>query len=211
MTLLVSAKNLTIGYSKNYPVISGINLDIRTGDRIAVTGGNGSGKTTLIKTISGLLEKISGELFISKKKRVSMVPQIKNVRLHFPVTVKDAILMPEENFFWKNRKFSETEMVLLEKLGLNGLLKKQLKECSGGQIQKTLLARSVISRPSLIILDEPLDALDISSQKTVYSVLEDADIMKDTAVITITHNIYSENMSFYKKIYEASEGLLREK
>ena len=64
MTLLVSAKNLTIGYSKNYPVISGINLDIRTGDRIAVTGGNGSGKTTLIKTISGLLEKISGELFI---------------------------------------------------------------------------------------------------------------------------------------------------
>lgn len=211
MSLLVSAKNLTIGYSKNYPVLSSVNLEIRSNDRIAVTGGNGSGKTTLIKTISGLLEKISGELFIAKKKRVSMVPQIKNVRLHFPVTVKDAVLMPEEIFFWKNRYFSESELSLLEKLGLTGLLKKQLKECSGGQIQKTLLARSIISRPSLIILDEPLDALDISSQKTIYSVLEDRNIMQDTAVITITHNIYSENMGFYKKIYEASEGLLREK
>lgn len=211
MSLLVSAKNLTIGYSKNYPVLSNVNLEIRSNDRIAVTGGNGSGKTTLIKTISGLLEKISGELFIAKKKRVSMVPQIKNVRLHFPVTVRDAVLMPEETFFWRNRKFSESDLSLLEKLGLNEILKKQLRECSGGQIQKTLLARSVISRPSLIILDEPLDALDITSQKTVYSVLEDSSIMNDAAVITITHNIYSENMSFYKRIYEASEGLLKEK
>lgn len=211
MSLLVSAKNLTIGYTRDFPVLSGVNLEIRSGDRIAVTGGNGSGKTTLIKTISGLIEKISGELFIAKKKRVSMVPQIKNVRLHFPVTVKDTVLMPEETFFWRNRKFSEADLLLLEKLGLTSLLKKQLRECSGGQIQKTLLARSIISSPALIILDEPLDALDISSQKTVYSVLEDRGIMKDTAVITITHNIFSENMNFYKKIYEASEGLLREK
>lgn len=118
---------LSVGYRKEFPVVSDIHLHIYSGKTYALVGGNGAGKTTLFRTLTDLLPPLSGSISFSKEITTSYVPQAKRMSLEFPLRVLDVLLMPKNiglSFFPK-KKFSEEDMALIERTGVSSILKKQ--------------------------------------------------------------------------------------
>lgn len=185
-----------------------------TGDLIALVGANGSGKTTLVRTIAGLLKPLSGVVRIDPDTRISLVPQSKSLRIEFPMTLYQA-LANSKNFginpFKKWIPNSEEEDIL-ERTGVTGILNLLLRECSGGQLQKFLIARSLLSDANLIFLDEPLDALDETSQEDIMKLLIEYSVAKEKGFFIITHHLSKQWLGQYTQVLAIKEkGLTEQK
>jgi ABC-type Mn2+/Zn2+ transport system ATPase subunit len=209
---LFSLENLNVGYSSDSPILKNLNLIVNSNEIIAITGKNGSGKSTLIRTISNLLKPLSGQILTKNHFKVSLVPQLKKINLSYPLSVEEILKLPMEleSYFFKKVKFNEIQLEVLEKLGINSIRNKLLKECSGGQIQKVLLARSLIGSSDLIILDEPLDALDWKARELVFKIFMDKVMNSNVSLLIITHNLDEEWMNHFTKLLVTEDGNLKE-
>ncbi len=209
---LFSLDNLSVGYTLENPILNNINLIVNKSETIAITGKNGSGKSTLVRTISKLQKPLSGKINANKNLNISMVPQLKKINLSYPLSVEDILKLPMEikSNFLKKINFDENQINILDKLGITEIKNKLLKECSGGQIQKVLLARSLIGSSDLIILDEPLDALDWKAREQVFTIFMDKVSRNKVTLIIITHNLEEEWKSHFTKILITEDGSLKE-
>jgi ABC-type Mn2+/Zn2+ transport system ATPase subunit len=209
---LFSLVDLSIGYSKESPILSNINLTVFPKEIIAITGKNGSGKSTLIRTISKLQKPLSGKIISKDHLKISLVPQLKKINLSYPLSVEEILKLPMvlEKPFFQKINFLESQLDILEKLGILSIRKKLLRECSGGQIQKVLLARSLISISDLIILDEPLDALDWKARELVFEILMKMVTISVVSLLIITHNLEKEWMSHFTQLLVTEDGNLKE-
>jgi ABC-type Mn2+/Zn2+ transport system ATPase subunit len=198
-------KNLWVGYRKNLPILEEINMQIGKGEICALLGPNGSGKTTLVRTWVGLLSKIQGEILSIPDLSFSLVPQAKNMNFAFPMTVKDTLLLPKkaERFFSK-ADFTDADKQLVHSSGLDLILNKQLRECSGGQLQKVLIVRSLLSNAKLIFLDEPTDALDPGATDTMFEILE-SKRQEGVSFFIITHNVSTESIARFSRIFKVQK------
>ncbi len=198
MPSVVQARNLHFKYTRT-EVLSGISFDVRPGDYVAVIGPNGGGKTTLLKLILGL-EKGAGEikLFgteISKFKdwqKIGYLAQKSPVsQSRFPISVQEVVLMglcydakhkeaTEENLQEVHRALAQTHVQDLEKCIFSNL--------SVGQQQRVLLARALVSRPQLLILDEPSAALDANSREMFFALLGELNAKHGVTILLITHD-----------------------
>lgn len=206
-----SLQNLSIGYNKKFPILEEVNLSLGAGEIIAVIGSNGSGKTTLIKTITRLIRELKGELNIHTSTKMSLVPQIKELKLGFPLTVEAALQLTSNIKIFgasdtDNEKFANE---ILVRMGIDTYKDILIKECSGGQLQKYLLARSLISDANCIFLDEPLDALDQNSQKEIISLLSELTIRKNLSFFIITHHITEEWLNHFSTVYNIQGRFLQ--
>ncbi len=210
--ILFSLENLNVGYSSDSPILKNINLTVKSKEIIAITGKNGSGKSTLIRTISNLQKPLSGKLQTKNNFKISLVPQLKKINLSYPLSVEEILKLPMElnSVFFKKIKFNDSQLEILDKLGINSILKNLLRECSGGQIQKVLLARSLIGNSDLIILDEPLDALDWKARELVFKIFMDKVNTSSISLLIITHNLEEEWMDHFTKLLVTDEGFLKE-
>jgi ABC-type Mn2+/Zn2+ transport system ATPase subunit len=118
--------------------------------------------------------------------------------------------MELEKPFFQKITFLENQLDILEKLGILSIRKKLLRECSGGQIQKVLLARSLISVSDLIILDEPLDALDWKARELVFEILMKMVTISVVSLLIITHNLEREWMNHFTQLLVTEDGNLKE-
>ncbi|MCX7998209.1 MAG: ATP-binding cassette domain-containing protein, partial [Leptospiraceae bacterium] len=117
-----------------------------------------SGKSTLVRTWTGLIPKLRGTIYIENNLRLSLVPQFKNINFSFPLKVKDVILQPQNSkLFFAKKEFTKEEFEILKTFRIHKILNSMIAECSGGQLQKILICRSLFSEAGLIFLDEPLD------------------------------------------------------
>ena len=209
---LFSLENLNVGYSSDSPILKNLNLTVNTNEIIAITGKNGSGKSTLIRTISNLQKPLSGKIHSKINFKVSLVPQLKKINLTYPLSVEEILKLPMEldNYFFKKVKFDDSQLEILEKLGINFIQNKLLRECSGGQVQKVLLARSLIGNSDLIILDEPLDALDWKARELVFKIFMDKVSVSNVSLLIITHNLEEEWMNHFTKLLVTDDGYLKE-
>jgi ABC-type Mn2+/Zn2+ transport system ATPase subunit len=209
---LFTLENLNVGYSTDSPILKNLNLTVNSNEIIAITGKNGSGKSTLIRTISNLQKPLSGKIFKKIDFKVSLVPQLKKINLSYPLSVEEILKLPMEleNNFLKKVQFDEIQLEILEKLGIYSIQNKLLKECSGGQIQKVLLARSLIGTSDLIILDEPLDALDWKARELVFKIFMDKVLKSNVSLLIITHNLEEEWMNHFTKLLVTEDGNLKE-
>lgn len=175
-----------------------INLTVRRGDFIAIIGPNGGGKTTLLKLMLGLLPPSRGTIrvngFDPGKHRASIgyVPQHVNNNLSFPATALDVVQMGlprgQARFRFNNKKKNrQAAQQALEKLGVSNLAPRKIASLSGGERQRILIARALVSRPELLILDEPTASIDTKGQTEFYELLQ--VLNKEVTIIMVSHDI----------------------
>lgn len=183
----------------NKSVLSGINVQIEEGDACLLSGPNGSGKTTLMRTLLGLLRPVSGSID-STFRRIGYVPQEKTIDRQFPVTIRACLHMSFPGFRYaiqgKLRR-ERTEIVerALELVGLQGKAEQQLASSSGGEIQRTLIARALVRSPDLLVMDEPTSSLDKAGKAEVIAILRRLHKEGMTLLIT-THEAEPEDRLF---------------
>lgn len=208
--MLIEAKGLSVGYSKSNPIVKNIQLSLLTGKSYALTGGNGAGKTTLFKTLIGLLPKLEGDLNINCRDSISYVPQSKKLQLHFPLNVREVLSMPYESLapFSKTVVGSNWWKELIGMAELETILTKQISECSGGQLQKVLIVRALLSESKLVFLDEPMDALDHEARAQFKKILSLYQKQDDRTLFFITHNLNYDWEGGFEEVFEIDQGNL---
>ena len=189
---ILEVKNLTASYDNN-EAIKNVNFVVEKGDYVCLVGENGSGKSTLIKTIVGLHKKDSGEIIknISDDK-IAYVAQNNMKDLDFPATAKEIIMTGVQ----RNMKlpfYTKKDWILFDEvcnlLNINNIINNQIGNLSGGQRQRVMLARAIIRKPELIILDEPCSGLDMNITKDLYEILNALNKEQNITIIMATHDL----------------------
>lgn len=196
MEKLIEIEHINAAYGSKV-VLKDISLSIEKNDFLGIIGPNGGGKTTLLKVILGLLKPASGTIrFFNKEEEVSSLrigylPQMNNIDKKFPISVREVItsgLASQKRLF---RPFTaqQHERVnhVIQQMGLEELPNRPIGELSGGQLQRVLLGRAIVSRPQLLILDEPNSYVDKRFESHFYQLL--TEINKESAVILVSHDI----------------------
>ena len=214
-TPLIEIKNLSAGYDSR-TVLRNVNLTVYDRDFLGIIGPNGGGKTTLIKCILGLLKPTTGEIlyrvttasnnnpafldnsatnsqFSTLNSQFSMgyLPQYNSIDRKFPITVEEVILSGLSSQKSLISRFTATHREkarqVIARMGLEGLEKRAIGALSGGQLQRALLGRAIISDPALVVLDEPSTYIDKRFEARLYELL--AEINHDCAIILVSHDI----------------------
>ena len=187
---LVEIENMYAGYNGTV-VLKAIDLQIFERDFLGIIGPNGGGKTTLIKTILGLLKPLSGNIIFGNeliKGRIGYMPQTHGIDRKFPVVVSEVVesgLISQKKLSRADRKIKTQEMI--RRMDIKNVADKAIGELSGGQLQRTLLARAVINDPELLILDEPNSYVDKRFESRFYELLK--EINQKTAIVLVSHDI----------------------
>jgi len=208
--MLFEVKNLSLGYEKEN-IINNISFSVDDGDFIIVVGKNGAGKSTLIKGILGLIKPKSGEIIFDNslnKKLIGYMPQETKVEQSFPASVFEIVLSGRINkmgfrpFYNKEDKAKANEALKI--LNIYDIKDKSFCDLSGGQRQKTLLARSLCATDKLLILDEPSNNLDNTSREEFYLLLMKLNKELGITIIMISHDADIDKMLGNKllKIYD---------
>lgn len=171
-------------------VFTGVGLAISEGDFVALTGPNGGGKTTLVRMMLGLKKTAGGVLWRRPGLVMGYQPQYQRIDRQFPVTVREIVFsgLHCRKPFW--RPFSAAQRACVDEVlaecGLDGLSGRLVSELSGGQLQRVLYARAVVSSPDLLVLDEPDTYLDAEHREALYGRL--CTFRRHKAVVLVTHN-----------------------
>ncbi len=225
MTPIIEIEHLSAGY-EGKQVLHDVNLTIYQDDYLGIIGPNGGGKTTLMRLILGLMRPTEGSIryFRDGKevKEITMgyLPQYNALDRQFPISVYEVVLSglsKTKGLFCRYTKAQHQQVAAtLEHLQLTDLKDKPIGALSGGQLQRVLLARAIVSKPDAVILDEPNTYIDQRFQKQMYEMLE--QINHDCAIIIVSHDI-AEVLSNVKHIacvnhhlhYHATADMPREK
>ncbi|KAA6334580.1 High-affinity zinc uptake system ATP-binding protein ZnuC [termite gut metagenome] len=207
---LLSIHNLSAAYDRQM-VLHDVNLTVNRHDFLGIVGPNGGGKTTLVRIILGLLKPAEGDIRFYKEGggvkpvRMGYLPQYNQIDRKFPISVQEVILSglgSERSLIGRfTREQRERVRCMISRMELEGLENRTVGELSGGQIQRTLLGRAIISNPQLLILDEPNTYIDKRFETRLYELL--TEINKECAVILISHDVdrlkqYAKRMIYIK-------------
>lgn len=188
--LLVRFDQVTCSYG-DAPVLHHVDLEVGTRDFVGVVGPSGSGKTTLLRALLGAVRPVSGRVVTEPGVRLAYVPQVETVDWNFPVTVAEVVSMsrPGEGHWGRQTGRQRVEVEeLLDRLGLGGLAQRHIRQLSGGQQQRVFLARAMVQRPHLLVLDEPTSGVDVQSRHEVLHVLADLH-HEGVAILLTTHDL----------------------
>lgn len=190
MQPIISIRNLVAGYDGK-PQITDVNLDIFNREFVGITGPNGGGKTTLLKVMTGLLKPMEGTVVRSIGLRIGYLPQYNALDKQFPISVRDAVLSGfngELGVFGKLQAEHYAMLdVTLKRFMLNDLATRPLRALSGGELQRVMMARAIISCPDVIVLDEPHTYIDEAFGNELNNIL--ADELRHSTVIMVSHNL----------------------
>lgn len=183
---MIKIANMNFSYDKSQLLLSDINLHIPKGVYLSIVGENGSCKTTLVKLILGLLTPVSGTIEVDTKK-IAYVPQrVDGFNSDFPISVFE-ILKAHAKALHLN--VSESVNDVLEKVNMEQFRNNLIGNLSGGQQQRIFIARALMGKPDLIILDEPSTGVDFKNQQEIYSILNYINKELKTTIISIEHNM----------------------
>lgn len=174
MDTLITLQNITAGYDDR-PILRDCSLTIASRDFIVLRGKNGGGKTTLLKVLVGLLAPQSGTIQRSDSLTIGYLPQYRSIDRLFPITVEQTVRSGLQTTlrWWQRFKPEHRQRTqeLLRTLRLDHLAHRPIDSLSGGQWQRTLLARALVSSPQLLLLDEPDTHLDTAAKAELYATL----------------------------------------
>jgi zinc transport system ATP-binding protein len=184
---MINAEGLYFSYTGAAPfVLDGVDLAIARGEYVSVVGDNGSGKSTLMRLILKLLKPTRGAVTTSAA-RVGYVPQRGDyTNAGFPLTVWEMLRSYEKILKTGGKRELDA---CLEVVGMSAYRQRLVGGLSGGQSQKTLIARALLGNPELLILDEPSTGIDAPSQSEIYGILRELNREKGITVVSVEHNL----------------------
>lgn len=194
----IALRGVTAGYGPT-AVVHDLDLMITQGELVGLVGPSGSGKTTILRLLMGRADVHGGSIELFGRTpgqgtpaRVGYVPQLGGVDLDFPLTVEQVVLLGDAAASGRRPWFSRQErtaaQAMLSRLGLDGLGRRRLHELSGGQLQRTFLARALLRRCELLLLDEPTSGVDLATRREVLSTVHELHDEGLTVVLT-THDL----------------------
>ena len=193
---LIEIEHLSAGYDGKQ-VLNDINLTVYQDDYLGIIGPNGGGKTTLMRLILRLMKPTEGNIRYYKDgkevKEISMgyLPQYNSLDKQFPISVYEVVLsgLSKTKSLFSRYTQAQHQQVLdtLERMQLMEFKDRHIAALSGGQLQRVLLARAIVSKPDVVILDEPNTYIDRRFQKQMYEMLE--QINKKCAIIIVSHDV----------------------
>lgn len=191
MSPILEVRDLSVCYG-GHTALSNISFDINQGEFVAIMGPNGGGKTTLIRTVLGFLQPCGGSVSLSAE-RIGYVPQSSAVDRRFPITVREVLTTATLGAGLHPRLFpkkadAEKLNACLQQAGLcEHYLDRQVSALSGGEFQRLLLARTLLTNPDLLLLDEPTANVDPLSREQIHYALK--KLTPEKTVVMITHDI----------------------
>ncbi|MBT3189106.1 MAG: metal ABC transporter ATP-binding protein [Anaerolineae bacterium] len=193
---ILHTEKLSMRYENGY-ALKDVSFSLQEGERIAIVGPNGAGKSTLLKIIAGVQKPTSGAIQIFGHAPdghvcIAYVPQRSQVDWTFPVTVADVAMMGRVGHLglFRNPKSHDWDVVhhALDVVKLDHLAKRQIDQLSGGQQQRMFIARALAQEAELMLMDEPMTGLDITSQEDIFRIMDELRA-RDVTVIVSLHDL----------------------
>jgi ABC-type Mn2+/Zn2+ transport system ATPase subunit len=190
--VIVRTAGLRLGYGRRV-VLTHVDFQMRLGEFWFFLGPNGEGKTTLLRAILGILRPQTGQLWVhpelGQRQRIGFVPQRCDINPTLPTTVREFVLLGLVGIDTDRREAAVRLGWALERVGLGGLEGKDYWSLSGGQRQRALVARALVRRPSVLILDEPTNGLDLAAEDAVLRFLAELNHKQRQTLLFVTHNL----------------------
>ena len=196
MNSIIQINGLSAGYDGK-TVLHQVDLAVYEKDFLGIIGPNGGGKTTLIKCILGLHQPSEGSIRFYKNGQeipdmnMGYLPQYNTIDKKFPISVYEVILsgLSKQKSIFRRYGKEQHELVrqMIARMGLEGMEERSIGSLSGGQLQRALLGRALVSNPEVVILDEPNTYIDKRFEAKLYSLLE--EINRERAIILVSHDI----------------------
>lgn len=190
--IVLKTTGLVLAYG-NRIVLDDVNLEVRSAQFCFFLGPNGSGKTTLLRAILGILRPLAGRLWLhpdlARLDQIGFVPQRCNLNPALPTTVREFVLLGLVGTRASRKEEAGRLEWALDRVGLAGLEHKDYWSLSGGQRQRALVARALVRRPSILILDEPTNGLDLSAEDAFLRSLATLNHEEAVTVLFVTHDI----------------------
>ena len=200
--MVIRLSHLSVGYSPSLPVVSDINAVVRSGQLTCLTGENGIGKSTLLKTLTGFLPKLGGELLLDDREvgtfsQRELARQVSIVLTQKPVvqnlTVEEVIGLgrsPYTGFFGRFHDADRTVIAeALASVGIEPLRNRMIQTLSDGERQKVMIAKALAQQTPVILLDEPTAFLDFPSKAETFRLLQRMAHDRDKLILLSTHDL----------------------
>ncbi len=179
---LIAADHICVRFDSN-EVLHDVSLQIGAGEIVTILGPNGSGKSTLLRALLGILPVAKGRILRQAGLRIGYVPQRLMIDRTMPITVRRFLSLP--------LRVGDTEATeVLARVGMGGHGANQMTALSGGQLQRVLLARALLGKPQVLMLDEPTQGLDQQGEAAFYRLIEEVRAATGAAVLMISHDLH---------------------
>ncbi|WP_300752541.1 metal ABC transporter ATP-binding protein [uncultured Brachyspira sp.] len=201
MNKVIEFKNVHFGYTSD-DILRCISFDINKGDFVSIIGSNGVGKSTILKLILGELHQYKGSIKLYEEdinnfkdwNKIGYLEQNAYSKIvHFPATVYEIVM--SNNFAdiglfrFPNKKHHNKVIEALKLLGMENYKDRMIYKLSGGQVQRVFLARTLISKPDLLVLDEPTNGVDRDTTELIYKILYNLNKNENVSIIMVTHDV----------------------
>lgn len=196
MSLAINVEHLYVKLGQ-HDVLMDIFFKLQQGSFLTIVGPNGAGKSTLLKVLLGLIKPASGNVLVFGSKpadvsadAIGYVPQLKTMDRKFPALSIELVLTGiNQKWPWKSKNHNiEKGMEALQQVGAEHLANRSLGNLSGGELQRVCLARSLVRRPKLVMLDEPTTGIDAVGERDFYLLLENYQQKSGATFVMITHD-----------------------
>jgi ABC-type Mn2+/Zn2+ transport system ATPase subunit len=189
-TALARLDGVTFAYGAA-SVLADVDLRVAAGQFTGIVGPSGSGKTTLLRTLLGTVRPVAGSVHRRPGLRVGYVPQVETVNWNFPVTVSECVLMARTRgriLPWRSRTEQREVDEILDRLEIAELADRHIRQLSGGQQQRVFVARALLGRPHLLLMDEPTSGVDFRTRHEILHLLGDLH-HQGLAIVLTTHDL----------------------
>jgi ABC-type Mn2+/Zn2+ transport system ATPase subunit len=208
---LIRFDHVTLGYGRRL-VLADVSLAVLPGDFLGIVGPNGAGKTTLLKALLGALAPLRGRLTIAARAGCfGYVPQREAVDETFPLTVREIIMMgrfARIGLLRRPQRPDEAHVVAAaEHVGIAPLLERRYRTLSGGEKQRTLIARALAAEPTVLVLDEPTNGMDLPAEKAIMDLVRHLHVHDNLTVIMVSH-LLNVVASYVQRLAIVGDGQL---
>lgn len=179
---LIAAHNISASYG-GVPVLTDVSLAITMGEIVTILGPNGSGKSTLLRALLGIVPVVHGHVTRRAGLRLGYVPQKLTIDRAMPLTVRRFLSLPAS-------VPDKAALAALARVGLADFSGAQMAQLSGGQMQRAMLARALLTDPELLVLDEPTQGLDQQGEAAFYRLIEELRLETGAGVLMVSHDLH---------------------